>query len=121
VTEPVTLITCSGLSNTGKLTTQAGVALLRASPGLVEACVPANRPQVLLEEAARYAERLLVLDGCSEACALRRLREIGVEPDLQKEAWQSRSSTRSRGLRGPCSRPSGARGSESSLAGSPSG
>ena len=82
MTAPVTLITCSGLSNTGKLTTQAGVALLRASPGLVEACVPANRPQVLLEEAARYAERLLVLDGCSDACALRRLREIGVEPDL---------------------------------------
>ena len=77
--DPVTLITCSGLSKTGKLTTQAGVALLRASPGLVEACVPADRP---LEETTRYAERILVLDGCSDACALRRLREIGVEPDL---------------------------------------
>jgi len=55
------------------------MVLLRASPGLVEACVPANRP---LEEATRYAERILVLDGCSDACALRRLREIGVEPDL---------------------------------------
>ena len=55
------------------------MVLLRASPGLVEACVPANRP---LEEATRYAERLLVLDGCSDACALRRLQGIGVEPDL---------------------------------------
>mgnify|MGYP001382863110 CR=1 FL=1 len=79
MTEPVTLITCSGLSNTGKLTTQAGMALLRASPGLVEVCVPASRP---LEEATRYAERILVLDGCGDACGLRRLREIGVEPDL---------------------------------------
>lgn len=58
------------------------MVLLRASPGLVEACVPANRPQVLLEEAARYAERILVLDGCSDACALRKLQGIGVEPDL---------------------------------------
>ncbi|HRD26529.1 MAG TPA: putative zinc-binding protein [Methanoculleus sp.] len=55
------------------------MVLLRAGPGLVEACVPANRP---LEEATRYAERILVLDGCSDACALQRLREIGVEPDL---------------------------------------
>ncbi|GLI45295.1 putative zinc-binding protein [Methanoculleus bourgensis] len=55
------------------------MVLLRASPGLVEACVPANRP---LDEATRYAERILVLDGCSDACALQRLREIGVEPDL---------------------------------------
>lgn len=79
VAEPVTLITCSGLSKTGKLTTQAGVALLRASPGLVEASLPANRP---LEVAARYSGRLLVLDGCGSACALRKLRGIGVEPDL---------------------------------------
>ena len=77
--EPVTLVTCSGLSNTGKLTTQAGMALLRTSPGLVEVCVPASRP---LEEATRSAERLLVLDGCESACALRKLRGIGVEPDL---------------------------------------
>lgn len=55
------------------------MVLLRASPGLVEACVPANRP---LEEATRYAERILVLDGCSDACALRKLQGIGVEPDL---------------------------------------
>lgn len=55
------------------------MVLLRASPGLLEACVPANRP---LEEATRYAERLLVLDGCSDACALRKLQGIGVEPDL---------------------------------------
>ena len=58
------------------------MVLLRASPGLVEACVPADRPQVLLEEAARYAERILVLDGCGSACALRKLQGIGVEPDL---------------------------------------
>jgi uncharacterized metal-binding protein len=55
------------------------MVLLRASPGLVEACVPANRP---LEEATRYAERILVLDGCGSACALRKLQGIGVEPDL---------------------------------------
>ena len=83
--EPVTLITCSGLSNTGRLTTLTGTALLRRSPDIVEASLPASRP---LEEAAHYAGRILALDGCEDACALRRLREIGVEPDLHVVATE---------------------------------
>lgn len=86
--EPVTLITCSGLSNTGKLTARAGTALLRTSPDFVEACLPANRPPDSLEEAARYADRILALDGCGDVCALRRLRELGIEPDLHVVATE---------------------------------
>ncbi|MBP7410911.1 putative zinc-binding protein [Methanoculleus sp. 10] len=80
--EPVTLITCSGLSNTGKLTDRAGMVVQQRSPGSVEASLPASRPSASLEEAARYAGRILALDGCDDACALRKLRELGVEPDL---------------------------------------
>ncbi len=54
MTEPVTLVTCSGLSNTGKLTARAGMLV----------------------------DRVLALDGCEDTCALKKLREIGVEPDL---------------------------------------
>lgn len=82
VSEPVTLVTCSGLSNTGKLTARAGMVILQRSPESVEACIPASRPPASLEEAARSAGRVLALDGCEDTCALKKLREIGVEPDL---------------------------------------
>jgi uncharacterized metal-binding protein len=85
VAEPVTLITCSGLSNTGKLTGRAGMVVQQRSPGSVEALLPASRP---LEEAARHAGRILALDGCEDACALRKLRELGVEPDLHVVATE---------------------------------
>jgi len=88
VAEPVTLVTCSGLSNTGKLTARAGMVLRQRNPDSVEALLPASRPAALLEEAARYAVRVLVLDGCEDACALRKLREIGVEPDLHVVATE---------------------------------
>lgn len=86
--EPVTLVTCSGLSNTGKLTARAGMVVWQRYPESVEALLPANRPPASLEEAARYAGRVLALDGCGDACALRRLREIGVEPDLHVVATE---------------------------------
>lgn len=82
MTEPVTLVTCSGLSNTGKLTARAGMVLLQRNPDSVEALLPASRPPASLEEAARSAGRVLVLDGCEDTCGLKKLREIGVEPDL---------------------------------------
>ncbi len=82
MTEPVTLVTCSGLSNTGKLTARVGMVLLQRNPDSVEASLPASRPAALLEEAARSAGRVLALDGCEDTCALKKLREIGVEPDM---------------------------------------
>ncbi|WOX56450.1 MULTISPECIES: putative zinc-binding protein [unclassified Methanoculleus] len=80
--EPVTLVTCSGLSNTGKLTARAGMVVWQRYPESVEALLPANRPPASLEEATRSAGRVLALDGCEDTCALKKLREIGVEPDL---------------------------------------
>jgi uncharacterized metal-binding protein len=76
VSEPVTLVTCSGLSNTGKLTGQAGMVVQQRCPGSVETCIPARRLP------ASLSGRVLALDGCEDTCALKNLREIGVEPDL---------------------------------------
>jgi len=75
-----TIITCSGISNTGKLTAQTGAALLHRCGGDVEACVGARA--AALEDAVRHAERILVLDGCEDCCAGKRVRALGAEPDL---------------------------------------
>ncbi len=77
-----TIITCSGISNTGKLTAQAGATLMRRSCGAVEACVAATRPTASLENALRHAERILVLDGCGDCCGRKKVRALGVEPHL---------------------------------------
>ena len=76
MTEPVTLVTCSGLSNTGKLTGRTGMVVLQRYPGAIEASIPANRLH------APPTGRIVALDGCEDACALKKLRELGIEPDL---------------------------------------
>ncbi len=78
----ITLVTCSGLSNTGKLTLQAGAALLRRSPGLFDDHIPARCPTGVLEQAAAGAEYLVVLDGCSDCCGRKKLQALGIEPHL---------------------------------------
>jgi uncharacterized metal-binding protein len=77
-----TVITCSGISNTGKLTTQAGATVVRRCNGTVEACIAATRPTASLETAVRHADRILVLDGCSDCCGRKKVRALGVEPHL---------------------------------------
>jgi len=74
--EPITLVTCSGLSNTGKVTARAGMVVLQRFPDSVEECIPATR----LQEPP--CGRVLALDGCEDVCALKKLRETGLEPDL---------------------------------------
>ena len=77
---PITLITCSGISNTGKLTTQAALALLQRRPGSyvwVRAQQNCGVPADEIEE----AERVIVLDGCADCCAKKKLTEAGFIPD----------------------------------------
>jgi len=78
----VTVITCSGISNTGKLTAQAGAALMRRYGGMVEACLAATRPTASLENAVRHADRVLVLDGCGDCCGKKKVQALGIEPHL---------------------------------------
>lgn len=77
-----TVITCSGVSNTGKLTAQTGAMLLRCSCGMIEACIAATRPTAALEATVRHADRILVLDGCGDCCGRKKLQALGVEPHL---------------------------------------
>lgn len=78
----VTVVACSGISNTGKLTAQTGAMLLHCSCGAVEACIAATRPTTALEAAVRHADRVLVLDGCADCCGRKKVRALGVEPHL---------------------------------------
>jgi len=77
-----TVVTCSGISSTGKLTAQTGTMLLHRCGGAVEACVAATGPAAALENAVRGAEEILVLDGCGDCCGKKKVRALGVEPDL---------------------------------------
>lgn len=75
-----TIVACSGISNTGKLTFHAGTALVCRCGGLVEDCVRARTAS--LETVIRHTDRILVLDGCADCCGKKKVRALGIEPHL---------------------------------------
>ncbi|MDD1674625.1 MAG: putative zinc-binding protein [Methanomicrobiales archaeon] len=66
------LVTCSGISNTGKLTTQAAVTLLRRRPGQY-VWIRARQAAGSLETELGDAEQVIVIDGCGDCCAKKTL------------------------------------------------
>ena len=66
------LVTCSGVSNTGKLTTQAALALMQRRPGHYVR-VDAKQSAATLEAELADADRIIVIDGCSECCATKKM------------------------------------------------
>jgi uncharacterized metal-binding protein len=75
------LVTCSGISNTGKLTTQAGMLLMQRKPGMF-LCMNCKQSAESLKMDAGGAERLIVLDGCTDCCATKKLTAAGLVPDV---------------------------------------
>ena len=75
------LVTCSGISNTGKLTTQAGMLLMQRKPGMF-LCMNCKQSAESLRMDAGSAERLIVLDGCTDCCATKKLTAAGLIPDV---------------------------------------
>jgi len=76
------LFTCSGISNTGKLTDIAAKTLSFRKPGLFRA-IPAQKGAENLEDAKREGELIFVVDGCEEHCAKKKLEVAGLEADMQ--------------------------------------
>ncbi len=74
------LITCSGISNTGKLTTQVALALMQRRPG-VYLWVRAQQGADLMADGIYEADEVIVLDGCTDGCAKKKLAEAGFTPD----------------------------------------
>lgn len=78
----VTLVTCSGVSSTGQLTTQTATVLLQRCGGRIESCIPAGRLSASQEQALRDADHVLVLDGCADCCGRKELASRGIEPHV---------------------------------------
>lgn len=73
------LVTCSGISNTGKLTTQAALTLLQRRPGYY-VWMHARQSTATLEEEIGDAEQVIVIDGCTD-CAKKKLSSSRLAPD----------------------------------------
>jgi len=76
-----TIITCSGISNTGKLTTRTAAHLQCRCASEIDCCIPATREKEAINEAIQHAEDLLIVDGCSDCCALKKIQHFGRRPD----------------------------------------
>jgi uncharacterized metal-binding protein len=78
----ITLITCSGMSNTGKLTVKTGEMLMRRCPGVIEECISCRVDPGRLHKALSHAEQIAVLDGCTDCCGRKKVQEQGYEPEI---------------------------------------
>jgi uncharacterized metal-binding protein len=73
------LVTCSGISNTGKLTTQAALMLMQRRPGQY-VWMHAKQSSATLEEEIGDAEQVIVIDGCTDCCATKKLSKSNLTP-----------------------------------------
>jgi uncharacterized metal-binding protein len=81
----VALITCSGLSNVGRLTTAVGQQLLMRRPGRVE-WVRAQAGPEALADAVLGADLVIALDGCEDCCGNKKMAEAGIAPAVHLRA-----------------------------------
>lgn len=96
---PVLLLTCSGISHTGQLTTMAGNSLRCRHPVLVSRHVRLTSLTRSLEKELRGDECLIAVDGCEECCAKKRMDLIGKIPDAYLIA--TREGITKRGMEEP--------------------
>jgi uncharacterized metal-binding protein len=78
---PLILITCSGVSNTGKLTAQVGGILTQKEPDLFEGHLhvkQSTRDMV----AVINDGKVVVIDGCGDRCAAKKLKSLGITPQI---------------------------------------
>ena len=75
------LITCSGISNTGKLTTQVAAILVQREPDLFEYHLHAKQSAHDMEKMINGG-KVVVLDGCRDHCAAKKLKSLCITPDI---------------------------------------
>jgi len=73
------IVTCSGISNTGKLTTQAALTLLQRRAGQY-VWIHARQSAESLEVEVNDADQIIVLDGCTDCCAKKKLSASQIIP-----------------------------------------
>ena len=79
--DPLVLITCSGISNTGKLTTQVAGILAQREPDLFEGHLHAKQSTHDLEKVINGG-KVVVLDGCRDNCAAKKLKSMCIPPHI---------------------------------------
>jgi uncharacterized metal-binding protein len=75
----VVLVTCSGISNTGRLTTEAALTLMHRKPGRF-VWMHAQRSAESFEDEVGDAEEVIVIDGCKDCCAKKKLSASRIAP-----------------------------------------
>ena len=78
----VTLLTCSGISHTGQLTTLTGNSLRHRYPVLVTRHIRLTALKCPLDQELEEETCLVAVDGCEESCAKKRMDLIGRIPDV---------------------------------------
>lgn len=77
-----TLLTCSGFSNTGRLTTQAASILVRRNPDLFDCHITAKQATEDIIKELEHTDCLVIIEGCPDICAAKKLGASGIEPDI---------------------------------------
>ncbi|HQA80284.1 MAG TPA: putative zinc-binding protein [Methanoregulaceae archaeon] len=96
---PVLLLTCSGISHTGQLTTMTGNLLRCRNPLMVTRHLKLTSLERSLEKELDTDEYLVAVDGCEECCAKKRMDLLGKIPDTYVVA--TREGIEKRGLEEP--------------------
>jgi len=81
------LITCSGLSNTGRLTSQVATILMSRYPATFT-WVKAHQGGENIADAVEDADLVIVLEGCSDHCASKKIIDIEIKADIHLVATE---------------------------------
>ncbi len=84
----VTLLTCSGISHTGQLTTLAAIDLCCRCPGIIDRHIRLTALSRSLEEEVEGEDFLVIVDGCEELCSRKRTDALGIVPAIHIVATQ---------------------------------
>lgn len=78
---PLILTTCSGVSNTGKLTSQVAGILAQKEPDLFDGHLHAKQSTRDMEVVISGG-KLVVVDGCGDRCAEKKLKSLCLTPHI---------------------------------------
>ena len=81
------LITCSGLSNTGRLTTQIATILTSRHPGTIT-WTSAHKGNETITDAVEGADLIIIIEGCSDHCASKKIQDLGIKADIHLEVTE---------------------------------
>ncbi|MDD4126068.1 MAG: putative zinc-binding protein [Methanomicrobium sp.] len=76
----IIIVTCSGLSSTGKLTKQAAVLFMQRYPGLFDSHIFGSSIESSFLDVKPGCSRVVAVDGCSDCCAKKKLSSCNLNP-----------------------------------------